>query len=139
MDRIQYIIKADTPYMGTVQSILKNGFVAYSNRLNFEQYQKSKGEKFRLISEGEHDELQKIYRKSLIAEFSEITEDKYYEMMNVLPPTRFHNYRGAEIFFVSECCTLNLYSCFIMANDKYYSALRPIGEPSEGLTAFLRD
>lgn len=139
MDRIQYIIKADTQYRGTVQSILKNGIVAYSNGLNFEEYQKSKGEKFRLISEGEHDELQRIYRKSLISDFTEITEDRYYEMMNVLPPTRFHNYRGAEIFFVGECYTLDLYSCFIMANDKYYSALRPIGEPSEELTAFLRD
>lgn len=139
MDRIQYIIKADTQYRDTVQSILKNGIVAYSNGLNFEEYQKSKGEKFRLISEGEHDEFQRIYRKSLISEFTEITEDKYYEMMNVLPPTRCHNYRGAEIFFVSECYTLDLYSCFIMANDKYYSALRPIGEPSEELTAFLRD
>src|SRR5680860_1415115 len=58
-------------------------------------------------------------------------------MMNVLQPTRFHNYLCAEIFFVSECNTLDLYSCFIVANDKYYSALRPISEPSEGLTRFL--
>ncbi len=138
MDRIQYIIKAATPYSGKAQSILKDGMVAYSNGLNFEQYQRSKGEKFTLISEEEHEELQRKYRKSLISEFTEITEDKYYEMLNVLPPTRFHNYRGAEIFFVSECHTLDLYNCFIMANDKHYCALRPIREPSEKLTAFLR-
>lgn len=137
MGKIQYIIKAESPYRGSVQNILIDGLVAYSDGLDFERYQKSKGESFKLISEGEHDELQREYRRSLITEFTEITEDRYFNMMDILPPTRHHGYRGAEIFFVSECHVLDLYSCFIMANGKFYSALRPIGEPSEGLTAFL--
>ena len=79
---------------------------------------------------------QKPYLQSLQKPFKEITEEHYDDMLNCLPPQRWHNFAvGLNVFFMLEGYTGNLHSCYIAdrANNKYYEALRPMNITDEQL------
>jgi hypothetical protein len=50
----------------------------------------------------------------------EITEDRWDEMLNVLPPMKWRSGRGAESFMISEALTLDLRSIFCRIGDRYF-------------------
>ncbi len=62
--------------------------------------------------------------KSYIKEWKEITEQDYWEALEVLPPIFWRSGGGAESFFISEAMTSNIHSCCIKINDKFYTAMR---------------
>ena len=53
--------------------------------------------------------------------------------LEAVPPKRFTRDGKNEFFFLGECETFNLYSCYVKKVDKYYSALRSIEAPTEHL------
>lgn len=60
--------------------------------------------------------------KALVLEqkgFVEVTEDLYFEALEVLPPKWLSN----NTFQVDECVTGNLYHTFGQKNGKYYGCL----------------
>lgn len=136
-------------YTGTAKNrkyIDKNGSLIfetyYENRLNFEQYQKEKNEPLKVVTEQELDKLFKEYEeKSILQKFTEITEERYFDLLECLPPKRWHNFKGLEIFFMGECYTSNIYTCCIHdpSTKKYYSALRRITETSEELETIYKE
>lgn len=77
------------------------------------------------------------YLIGLQKDWEEITEERYWEMLEVLPPVRWT--QGIiSFFFISEAYTANLHSCIIKDatdknNPKYYEALRGIDTPAEKL------
>ncbi|GAB6013320.1 hypothetical protein [Viscerimonas tarda] len=62
------------------------------------------------------------YEQSLCKPFEEITEERYWDLLECVPPKRFDGNR----FFVGECYYGNLYRFCFRLNGKYYSALRSI-------------
>jgi len=71
--------------------------------------------------------------KSIQKPFAETTEDRYWNALEAVPPKRFTRDGANEFFFLGECETFNLYSCYVKKGDKYYSALRSIETPTEHL------
>ena len=64
-------------------------------------------------------EIEKL-DSELLSEVKEISEDRWNEMLNVLPPMDWRMFRGAQTFLLSEAYTGTWYPCFVMANGKYY-------------------
>jgi hypothetical protein len=75
--------------------------------LNFEEYNAKHNGKFTEATEEEIDTLFFEHRNSLISEFTEITEDRYFDMLECLPPKKkvAFTYEGVEIFYMCECYT----------------------------------
>src|SRR3990167_5639371 len=121
MNYTHYILRADEPFRGHCQSVLlKNGTVAYSDGLTLEQYEAERGFPVRLIDDAELDELTKRYTESLITAPAVITEARFHEMLNVLPPSRWHNCGGFEVFHVCERLTHDLVAWFAHRNGQYW-------------------
>ena len=57
----------------------------------------------------------------------EITEERYYEMLDVLPPLRFVTRNGVQSFILAEPLDLNYYTQFAKYNGKYYTAVIEYG------------
>lgn len=110
--------------------------ISYLNPLNFEQYNEQHGGNLKTASE---EEIAKLFeeheQKNILSFFTEITEERYDNLLECLPPKRWHKHKGLEIFFMAECYTGNIYSCCIFNPEtkKYYSALRRITETSDEL------
>ena len=73
------------------------------------------------------------YLMGLCGNFIECTEDEYYNALECLPPKRWTRLKNGEFFFMGECYTANLYSCYVSKGGKYYTALRSINTDSEDL------
>ena len=151
------------PFNGSIQNTMHNGKVdftgeqvkneyfekngskvieySYPNALTFDQYNKQKGGNLKTATDQEIQELFKNYEETqVLTSFKEITAERYDDLLNCLPPKRWHNYKGLEIFFMGECYTSNIYTCCIYYPDakKYYSALRRITETDEELETVFK-
>ena len=76
-----------------------------------------------------YEQIEKPYLISLQKPFSEISEEVYEDMLNCLPPAKWHDFApGLNVFFCSEGYTADLHGCYIRdkVNNKYYSAIRSI-------------
>lgn len=148
----QYIYKL--PFTGSILTSITNGVVDYTgepittktvkngvethhtqwiNGLNFEQYNEKKGGDCLLATAEQMDELMKNHDDSLCKEFTETTEDRFFNGLECLPPKRWHTHKGVEIFFVGECYTSNIYTCYARIGEKHFSALRRITATSDEL------
>ncbi|MGZ9736572.1 hypothetical protein [Flavobacterium sp. GNP002] len=156
--KITYIV--ELPFKGHIQTRLINGFAEWScdevtkkyidkdgsqvseisfiNQLTFDQYNEKNGGKFTELNEEQVDALFAEHRNSLISEFSEITEERYNDLLECLPPKRWHTHKGAQIFYMCEAHMDDLYTCCIGYNGNFFSALRPIREESESLLSEVK-
>lgn len=50
----------------------------------------------------------------------EVTEARWDEMLNVLPPMNWRNDHGTESFMICEAQTLDLHSIFCRLGDRYF-------------------
>lgn len=117
----QYILKADEPFAGHVQSVLMdNGTVAYTDGLTVAEYERERGFPVRIVSEAELDQLLAAHYQSLKTKPLRITEDRFDWMLNVLPPCRWHRVGGFEVFHVSERLTGPLVSWFAHRGADYW-------------------
>lgn len=79
--------------------------------------------------------LNKRYRESQITPFREITEEKYHNLLNCVPPRRMRSGR----FFVSEGLWGDLYSFCFTLNGRYYYGERSIGLSDNELNALIKE
>lgn len=54
----------------------------------------------------------------------EITKDRFWEMLEVLPPKRWRTHKGVEMFAISEFTTGALTGFFARLGDRYFEATR---------------
>lgn len=120
-----YIIDKIKGFTGSVLSTMRRGeaLVHYSNQ-NFEEYNRTNGGNLITLTWEELEPLYTNYENSLQKPYSEISEDHWWEMLEVLPPMRWVGIKGGEMFFCMECYTMSLYSHFISYQGKFYSSLR---------------
>lgn len=69
------------------------------------------------------DKLIKEHEKSLISNFKEIDSERFFYMLEVLPPCKWSNVHGVELFHVSERITGNLVSWFFRKGDQYFEKI----------------
>lgn len=131
---IRYLLEADKPYSGSVQSILlEDGTVAYSDGLTVEQYEQDRGVKLRIIDEDELMELERAYIDSRVTEPKPVTEEKWWDALEVLPPCRWKTVKGVELFHISERITADLVDWYARVGDRYFHFTDRSGRPMEEL------
>lgn len=85
------------------------------------------------VSGKELDKRLRIYEKSLCGSFHEITEETYYDSMNVLPPIRL----TGCYFFVGEPYSGNLYPFCFNVGGRYFKGLYSARAPKEELEKII--
>lgn len=74
----------------------------------------------RFVDESRLEKLMTSFESSLVTQPELVTRERYWEMLEVLPPCRWTNYHGVEFFHVSEHLRGDLVSWFAQRGDKYY-------------------
>jgi hypothetical protein len=128
-----YIINPET-FSGTVLNtmpiappkMIPHTYV-HDTDLTFQQYKDQHGGKLIALDwDTFYAEYYAPHLKGLCKPFSETTEEQYWDGLECLPPKRWTKFDGGEFFFVGECYTASLYTCYVRKGDKYYTALRDI-------------
>lgn len=81
------------------------------------------------VSDNTINKMIRIYEKSLCGPFSEITEEDYYDSMDVLPPIRLKR----NSFFVGEPYYGSLYPFRFTICGRYFKGLRSVRTPQAEL------
>ena len=55
----------------------------------------------------------------------EVTEQRFMEMLEVLPPGNWTRREDSESFMVIECMTANLYTWLARLGDRYFEMIAP--------------
>ena len=122
---LRYIIEAGKPFKGSILStLLPNGTVGYSGGQTLAEYQLERGFKAQILSGPELDLLIEAHENSLKTLPTKITHERYWEMLEILPPCRWTMAGMWEVFHVSERLTGQLVSWFahgrLRGQDHYY-------------------
>ncbi len=73
--------------------------------------------------------MHRIYDRSLSTPFNEITEDEYYDNMDLLPPVR----HICNSFFIGEPYSNSLYMFCFTIGGRYFKGLRSVRTPHDEL------
>lgn len=135
-----YIIDP-TNFNGRIINTMRpSGYVDYMNTpTTFDQYKEQKGNESLIALTWEEFDAKYYtpYLDSLCGKFKRTTKALYWDALECLPPKRwtFKEDRSEEFFFIGECTTANLYSCYVRKGKKYFTALRPITAKIEDIFA----
>jgi hypothetical protein len=135
--RERYVVDKKN-FKGNVQSILYGQKCPYSGKTEREYL--SQG--FVIYDSWDlfYDEMVNPYLLSLQGEWVEISEERYDDMLNCLPPMRWRNIAsGINCFAMCEGLTYDLHSFYLQVTDgksvKYYTAVRRIREKDSVIAA----
>ncbi|WP_373510392.1 hypothetical protein [Thiocapsa sp.] len=130
----RYIIRADEPFRGHVQSVLNpDGTVGYTKGQTLEQYAAELGAPLRTIDGAELDGLVAAFEAGQITEPAEITEDAFHEALNVLPPSRWGHCMGVELFHICKHLTGDLVNWYAHLDGRYWAFVDLCTAPGEDL------
>lgn len=116
------------------KDILNRTYVHYSDGVTFEEYNRRHGGNLIALTwEQFEKEFYNPHLKSLCSPFVETTEERFWDGLECLPPKRWTRFDGGEYFFVGECYTADLYTCYVRKGEKYYTALRSINTEGDEL------
>ena len=119
---MKYLIHADQPYTGSIQSILKaDGTVGYTNGLTPAEYEAERGFKLKVLDDAEFHALNEAYLASLITAPVDETPEAFEDALCVLPPCKWQRVRGVEIFHLSERLTADLVQWHAKLNGRCYT------------------
>jgi hypothetical protein len=118
-----WIIRTDQPFRGNAQSILlTDGTVAYTpGRQTFEQYKAENGDHFEAIDNAAFDALLATFEASRRTEPKSISEERYWEMLECLPPSKYCEVAGVTMFHICERITGELVDWFAVCNGKHFT------------------
>jgi Protein of unknown function (DUF1419) len=66
------------------------------------------------------EEIHRLTYEKYISAPAEITEDRFDEMLNVLPPMKWRQEHGSESFMISEALTMDIRSIFCRIGDRCF-------------------
>jgi hypothetical protein len=99
----------------------------YLAQLNFnrpfdEAKKEFKTPEFQLMTYEEAAALMSVAQDSKykVGEYSEIKEELYDEMLNILPPCKWQTVNGVNIFYMSEMMTDNITNFFCRSGGKFF-------------------
>ena len=113
MTDYRFLIPQGEAYQGHSTSVLlPSGKVAYTDGLTLAEFERERGQKFRVLSSAEIDQLDREYLQSRVTKPVPISKERFWDMLEVLPPCRWRTVGGVEFFHVAERITHNLVSWF---------------------------
>jgi len=117
-----FLVEKNVPFNGSIQASISNGLtVDYTNGLTLEEYCEKKGKEYEAISWDGLKNRMDAFHESLVTEPEEISEDEYIEMLDVLPPCRYHMRNGITFFHMSERISGALVTWCCEAKGYYFS------------------
>lgn len=128
-------------FSGSIRATVRNGFVDYSfdtvlqRNLTLDEYCGREKIKEPVLLDWENLKpiIKEWEEKNLITEFQEISEEKFFEMLEILPPLNFCNFQVGFLFFLRELTYGDISGCYVKFKDKYYYAQKRITETPESL------
>ena len=128
-DRLKYVI--DSRYFGgTCLTSMSDEFRNdYGGETIEELRIRENNPYLKAVTSSDMDKKLRLYHQSLSEPFKEITEEDYYDMLDVLPPLRMRQ----NSFFVGEPYYRNMYSFYFTRQGKYFKGLRSILTPQSEL------
>jgi hypothetical protein len=132
---MEYVIENGKEFDGSAYTIIgKNGKAGWSDktRKDFEN------DNYTILSEQAFKTKYYNYLDSLCDHWSEVTEEKYYDMLGCLPPLKWDN--GG--FFISEMHIANISDFYQEMRGHYYTSLQYVSTPRvkilESLKKFIK-
>ena len=128
-DRLKYVI--DSRYFdGTCLTSMSDGFHNdYGGETIEELRIRENNPYLKAVTPSDIDKKLRLYNQSLSEPFKEITEEDYYELLDVLPPLRMRQ----NSFFVGEPYYGNMYSFCFTCQGRYFKGLRSVLTPQSEL------
>ena len=128
-DRLKYVI--DSRYFdGTCLTSMSDGFRNdYGGETIEELRIRENNPYLKAVTPSEMDKKLRLYHQSLSEPFKEISEEDYYDLLDVLPPLRMRQ----NSFFVGEPYYGNMYSFCFTREGRYFKGLRSIQTPQSEL------
>ncbi|TFU92317.1 hypothetical protein E4T81_12060 [Barnesiella sp. WM24] len=134
---MKYIIDPTIPFEGTVVTSMSDDIHSDYGGETLEALKKAKDNPNLIAVTPERvAELVNEHRAMLNkAPFEEIDEERYYDVMDCLPPARMlHN-----AFFVGECYQYDLYPFCFKIGGRFFEGRRAISTPKEVLYTEIKD
>jgi hypothetical protein len=85
----------------------------------------------------QYEAQQMAHRESLMTDPEEIDADRWWYLLEVLPPLDWRGGLGTESFKMSEFQTMDLTTCAVRVGSRYFTALRPVATTHEQLVALV--
>ena len=128
-DRLKYVI--DSRYFdGTCLTSMSDGFHNdYGGETIEELRIRENNPYLKAVTPSDIDKKLRLYNQSLSEPFKEITEEDYYDLLDVLPPLRMRQ----NSFFVGEPYYGNMYSFCFTSQGRYFKGLRSVLTPQSEL------
>jgi hypothetical protein len=130
MAREEKVVVNLSNYTGNIQTVLYDGVCPYTKKTEAAY----RDEGFSVISWDEYIPIHEAYLDSLCGEWKEITEERFDEQLNVLPPLRWTN--GG--FYMSELYTANVTGFYQKWHGKCYTSLQRLSTPRQSVLDSLQ-
>jgi hypothetical protein len=127
----EYVIRKADEFHGIAFTVLEDGIVPLSKKTRAEY----ETDEYEILSTDEFVKKVNAFFDQVCGKWKEITEERYDEMLNILPPLKWT--RGG--FYVSEAYTLDIYSFYQRYQGHYYHALFRITTPRGKILESLRE
>ena len=101
-------------YDGMIKTVLRDGICIYKGKT--EEYYIENG--YTIVTEKEFEVIQEKHLNDMCNNWKEITEDKFEDALNVLPPMRWEN--GG--FFISERYTSDVTNFYQQIGNRYFTS-----------------
>lgn len=133
---MKYIIDSRY-YRGFIRGIMHNdGYIGNDKENTLETLRTQENNPHLIAITSERlQALNKRYRASLITPFREITEERYHDLLNCVPPRRMYG----DNFFVGEETYEDLYPFCFAVNGKFYCGDRSIKLSVGELTQLIKE
>lgn len=128
----KYVIKLEE-FMrnGSIQTVCENGKCVYYGKP--EKWYLENG--YQLYTEAGLDILFEERRKEMSKDWVEVSEEDYYDALEVLPPLKW--YDGG--FYISEATWADMHAFYIKYNGKYYSSCQSVFDKREDIVNKLKE
>lgn len=133
---MKYVIDPAVPFTGAVATSMSNDTHSdYGNETLEELKARQNNPNLIIVEPEKVTELVNEHRMTLNeAPFEEIDEERYYDLMDCVPPARMLS----NGFFVGECYQYDLHLFCFTVGGRYFSGNRIVKTPKEVLNAEIK-
>lgn len=136
MSALCWAVRTDVPYkMGHHHIILPDDSVGYTDHKSIESYAAERGGEYVVMSDSEFDKFLAEEESKLVTPAESITLENFWDLLECLPPCRWHHHAGIELFHVSERLTGDLVTWCAKVGEDCYSFTDQARAPSADLAA----
>ena len=113
----------------------EENYINYPSDLYKSHLKKAKNAEYKIMAYGEFLKLERDYYINL--PIDEITEERFDEQLNVLPPLRWCRVRGVEMFCMREMLTRTYTEQYARVGGKFYCKIVDVTDKSTWIHNFL--